>query len=411
MREQHDTVIIGGGQAGLAMSFQLRARGREHVILERRRMAERWRSERWNSLYFQFPNWAVRLPGMSYSGDDADGFLHHTGIIRFIEDYAAQIDAPVREDTEVTVLRQYPETGGYVAETANGEISARRVVIATGPFQRPLIPDFSKNLPASIYQVDATHYRSPDELPRGAVLVVGSGASGCQIADELVQSGRTVFLSVSRHRRVPRRYRGKDMMWWFERMGRLDVTIDAFPGRKYPPSTVVTGVNGGYDIDVRRFAAAGVNVLGHVQGISDGTLALASDANQVLAEADTAYTDFISTADKLVSSSGLQSLLKEDDSRPPPIDPAEIDGVQALNLRDANIRSVIWATGHRFDFDWVKLPVFDANGAPVQQRGVTHCPGVYFLGLHWMHTFRSGLFSFVGEDAAYLAEHMDAAAT
>lgn len=405
MNEQHDTVIIGGGQAGLAMSFQLRERGREHVVLERRQVAERWRSERWDSLRFQFPNWSVCLPGMSHTGNDLNGFLHHTRITRFIEDYAAQIGAPVRENTEVMALRQ--QTGGYVAETRDGDILARRVVIATGPFQRPLIPHFSKNLPSFIYQVDAAHYRSPDELPRGAVLVVGSGASGCQIADELLQSGRTVFFSVSRHRRVPRRYRGKDMMWWFERMGRFDVTIDAFPSRKYPPSTVITGMNGGYDIDVRRFAMEGVNVLGRVQGISDGTLALASDANQVLAEADKAYTDFIAAAGKLASSPDLQSSLGEDDSRTPPANPPEIDAVPAINLQDANIHSVIWATGHSFDFDWIKLPVIDANGAPVQQRGVTGCPGVYFLGLHWMHTFKSGLFSFVGEDAAYLAEHME----
>ena len=407
MKDQHDTVIIGGGQAGLAMSFRLRELGREHVVLERRRLAERWRSERWDSLRFQFPSWSLRLPGMPHSGDDLDGFLHHTLITRFIEDYAAKINAPVREGTEVTALRQIPGMG-YKVETSNGEISARRVVIATGPFQRPFVPNFSKNLPASIYQADATNYRNPDELPQGAVLVVGSGASGCQIADELLQSGRTVFLSVSRHRRVPRRYRGKDMMWWFERMGRFDVTIDAFPGQKYPPSTVVTGMNGGYDVDVRRFAAAGMNVIGHAQGIADGSLSLATDANHILAEADKAYTDFISRAGKLVSSSDLQSSLKDDDSQPPPENPEEIGGIQRLNLRDTNIRAVIWATGHRFDFDWVKLPVIDANGAPVQQRGVTSCRGVYFLGLHWMHTFKSGLLSFVGEDAAYLADHMDA---
>ena len=244
MVEHHDTVIIGGGQAGLAMSFHLRERGQEHIVLERRHIGERWRSERWNSLHFQFPNWSMQLPGMTHSGTEPDGFSHHTLTTRFIEDYAKMIDAPVRENTEATALRQDAKTGGYLIETQNGTIAARNVVIATGPFQRPFIPAFGKNLPSSVYEIDAARYRSPAELPGGAVLVIGSGASGCQIADEFYQAGRTVFLSVSRHRRVPRRYRGKDMFWWFEKMGRFDVTVDTFPDRKYPPSTVVTGVNG-----------------------------------------------------------------------------------------------------------------------------------------------------------------------
>jgi putative flavoprotein involved in K+ transport len=405
--EHHDTAIIGSGQAGLAMSFHLAERGREHIVLERSRVGERWRSERWNSLHFQFPNWSVGLPGMKYAGVDPDGFSHHADITRFIEGYSRRIDAPVRENTEVTALRHDNNAESYLVETSNSAIKARNVVIATGPFQRPYIPIFCKNLSSSVYQTDASRYRSPDQLPSGGVLVVGSGASGCQIADELYHTGRTVYLSVSRHRRVPRRYHGKDMFWWFQRMGLFDVTIDSFPEGKYPPSTVVTGINGGYDVDIRRYAKDGVRVLGHMQGISDCTIAFASDANEILHRADRAYADFVSAADKLVDQSDLRSAIEMDDKQSIPETVVEIDSPLTLNLREANIGTVIWATGHRFDFSWAQLPVFDQTGAPIQNRGVTSCPGLYFLGLHWMHTFKSGLLSFVGEDAAYLAQYMD----
>jgi putative flavoprotein involved in K+ transport len=411
MAEHHDTVIIGGGQAGLAASFHLRERGREHVILERRHVGERWQNERWNSLHFQFPNWSMQLPGMTYTGAEPDQFSHHTNITRFIEDCARRIEAPVRENSEVITLRRDAATEDYLIETQNSTIKTRNVVIATGPFQRPLIPAFCNSLPSSIHQIDAAHYWSPNELPPDAVLVVGSGASGCQIADELYHSGRTVFLSVSRHRRVPGRYHGKDMFWWFEKLGRFDITIDTFPNRKYPPSTVVTGVNGGYDVDIRRFAKEGVQILGNVQGISDGNVALASDVNEILNGADRACADFISAADTLLVQSDLRSLLEMDESQSPPGIARDIENKQTLNLHEANIGAVIWATGHRFDFGWVHLPIFDSLGAPIQNRGVTSCRGVYFLGLHWMHTFKSGLLSFVGEDAAYLADYMDASAT
>jgi putative flavoprotein involved in K+ transport len=353
----------------------------------------------------------MQLPGMTYTGAEPDQFSHHTNITRFIEDCARRIEAPVRENSEVTTLRRDAATEDYLIETQNSTIKTRNLVIATGPFQRPFIPAFCNSVPSSIHQIDAAHYRSPNELPPGAVLVVGSGASGCQIADELYHSGRTVFLSVSRHRRVPRRYHGKDMFWWFEKLGRFDITIDTFPNRKYPPSTVVTGVNGGYDVDIRRFAKEGVQILGHVLGISDGNVALASDVNEILNGADTAYADFISVADTLLVQSDLWSLLEMDDSQSPPGIARDIENKQTLNLHEANIGAVIWATGHRFDFGWVHLPIFDSLGAPIQSRGVTSCRGVYFLGLHWMHTFKSGLLSFVGEDAAYLADYMDASAT
>lgn len=406
MRESHDTVVIGGGQAGLAMSAVLQRRGHEHVVLERRRVGERWRTERWDSLRFQFPNWSIQLPGYTYRGDDPDGFAHYREIVRVVENYAASSRAPVREHTEVVGLTEDTDGKGFVLSVPDGSIHTRRVVLATGPFQRPFIPRMAGDLSPSVRQTDPTRYRNPQELPDGAVLVVGSGASGCQIADELLHAGRRVFLSVSRHRRAPRRFRGKDVYWWLEKLGRFAQTIDTFPDRRWPPSTVITGVNGGYDVDVRRMAAEGVTVVGRVVGASDRTVALAANANAILDEADQAYASFLAAAREFVTKAKLQGDLADESRADPPPLPTALDERESLDLGQENITTILWATGYTYDYGWIKAPVFDDRGRPVHNRGVTQVPGLVFLGLHWMHTFKSGLFSGVGSDAEYLAEHM-----
>ena len=406
MKERYDTVIIGGGQAGLAMSYCLQQRGREHIIIERRRIAERWRTERWDSLRFQMPNWSLQLPGKSYAGDDPHGFADYSDILRFVEDYAGEIAAPVRTGTEVMALDRDDHSDGFSISTARGAIAARHVVIATGPFQRPQIPEFSRGFPSYIYQTDATHYRNPDELPAGSVLIVGSGASGCQIAEELLRNGRKVFLSISRHRSVPRRYRNRDVVWWAEKLKLFDVPIDSFPGKKYPPTTIMTGIDGGHDIDARALAKSGATLLGRVRSVSESKLGLADDAAQILKEADKSYTDFISAANTLAATHAMRTEVEQGDGPPPQVSP-QFQFSSSLDLRAENIRSVIWTAGHGYTFDWVKLPIFDAGGMPIQQRGVTDCPGAYFLGLHWMHTFGSGILAYVGKDAAFLADHMD----
>jgi putative flavoprotein involved in K+ transport len=403
MRERHDTVVIGGGQAGLVMSAVLQQRGREHVVLERRQVGERWRTERWKSLRFQFPNWSLELPGYAYSGDDPNGFAHWREILRVIEDYAASTRAPVREHTAVTGLRM--DDGGFVLSVSDGTIHARHVVVATGPFQRPRIPRLSESVARSVLQTDPTRYQRPEDLPDGAVLVVGSGASGCQIADELLRAGRTVFLSVSRHRRVPRRFRGRDVYWWLDRMGRFAQTIDSFPGRQWPPSTVVTGVSGGYDVNVRQMAADGIRVLGRVVGASDDALAVATNANEILDEADAAFAGFLAAAREFAAANPDPGFAEEEPTGSASL-PATVVEVESLDLRRENVVAIIWATGYDYDYGWLQVPVLDAQHRPLQQRGVTQVPGLYFLGLHWMHTFKSGLFSGVGSDAEYLAEHM-----
>jgi putative flavoprotein involved in K+ transport len=385
------------------MSAVLQQRGREHVVLERGRVGGRWRTERWESLRFQFPNWSLELPGYAYSGDDANGFAHWSEILRLIEDYAAGIRAPVREHTEVSGLRA--DDGGFVLSVSDGAIHARQVVVATGPFQRPRIPQFSRDVMPWVLQTDPTRYRRPQDLPDGAVLVVGSGASGCQIADELLRAGRTVFLSVSRHRRVPRRFRGKDVYWWLERMGRFAQTIDSFPDRMWPPGIVVTGVSGGYDVDVRQMAADGAVVLGRIIGTSDGRLTIARNANEFLDEADATFAGFL-TAAREFAAAHSDSELADDEPAEVTV-PARFTEVESLDLRRENAAAIVWATGYGYDYGWLQCPVFDDRGRPLQQRGVTPVPGLYFLGLHWMHTIESGLLCGVGSDANYLAEQMD----
>ena len=404
MREEHDTAIIGGGQAGLAMSAVLQQHGREHVVLERGRVGGRWRTERWDSLRFQFPNWSLELPGYAYSGEDPNAFAHWREILRLIENYAASLGTPVREHTGVTEL--VAGNGGFALSVPDGTIHARKVVVATGPFQRPRIPRLSRELSPSVFQTDPTRYRCPEDLPDGAVLVVGSGASGCQIADELLHAGRSVFLSVSRHRRVPRRFRGQDVYWWLEQMGRFEQTIDSFPGRHWPPGIVVTGVSGGYDVSVRQMAKDGIRVLGRALSASDGRLVVARNVNEVLDEADQTFAGFV-TAAREFAAAHPDAELAEDELNQSDAVPAAIDEVDSLDLRRENVAAIIWATGYDCDYGWLGAPVLDAHGRPRQHRGVSQVPGLYFLGLHWMHTIKSGLLCGVGADAHYLAEHMN----
>jgi putative flavoprotein involved in K+ transport len=406
MQEQHDIVVIGGGQAGLAMSAVLQRRGREHIVLERGQLGGRWRSERWESLRFQFPNWSLELPGYAYSGDNPDGFAHWRQILSLIEDYAGSSRAPVREHTEVTEVRR-EDSDGFLLSVREGTIRARQVVVATGPFQRPHIPPFAADVPAGVLQTDPTRYRRPGDLPDGAVLVVGSGASGCQISEELRRAGREVFLSVSRHRRVPRRFHGQDVYWWLDRLGRFATPIDSFPGRQWPPSTVVTGVNGGYDVNVRQMAADGIRILGRISGASNATVTVARNANEILDEADQTYVGFLDSAREFAATSPDLQLDEEIPVDPAGL-PARVAEVDSLDLQKGNITTIIWATGYGYDYDWLRVPVLDDRGRPRQQRGVSPVPGLYFLGLHWMHTFKSGLLSGVGDDAEYLAEHMTA---
>ncbi|HZP35525.1 MAG TPA: NAD(P)-binding domain-containing protein [Methylomirabilota bacterium] len=401
--ERHETVIIGGGQAGLAMSHALSGRGRPHVVLERGRVAERWRSERWDSLCFQFPNWSLALPGQPYDGAEPEGFASREQVVAFIERYAAAIAPPIR--TGVTVLSLGAARGGagFRLQTTQGVLAADNVVVATGPYQQPVIPAPGAALPARITQVHSSAYRNPALLPAGAVLVVGSGASGCQIVEDLLAAGRRVFLAVGRHRRFPRRYRGRDMFWWMDRLGALDQTLEEQPEARRRPNPLVTGVGGGHDIDLRDYAARGVVLLGHVEAVDGERLHLADDLHAQIARGDEGVAVFTRAVDALVARAGL-SAPEETVPAPGPLPPGEPP--RTLDLDAAGITTVVWATGFRRDFSWIGLPVLDASGEPVHRRGVTGCPGLYFLGLPWLHTLKSSVLCGVGRDAGHLAEHI-----
>ena len=413
MTARYETVIVGGGHAGLALGYHLGRLGRPHVILERGRVAERWRSERWDSLMFQFPNWSLRLPGQEYGGDDPDGFASRAEVIAFIERYREAIDAPVR--TGVRVDRVAPIDGGLRLETTEGPIEAAHVVIATGPYQEPILPAVRHALPPSLVQVHASGYRNPARLPAGAVLVVGSGASGCQIVEDLLAAGRTVYLSVGRHRRYPRRYRGHDMFWWMERIGALDQTLEERPEARERPNPLVTGVGGGHEIDLRDYAAAGVTLLGHLRDVTGSRLHLADDLEALLATGDESVGVFTRAVDAYIGRSGLTAPAEA----PPPPGSLQVGSLRAaprapireLDLAASGITSVVWATGFRREFGWIDAPVLDEQGEPVHRRGVTGCAGLYFLGLPWLHKLKSSVLCGVGDDAAHLADHIAAGAT
>jgi len=403
--ERVETVIIGGGQAGLAMSYHLAQRGREHLVLERARVAERWRSERWDSLHFQFPNWSLALPGQGYVGDEPDGFAHKDEVVRFIERYASRIATPMRCGVDVTALHRAPSGVGFELTTPQGRIAARHAIVATGPYQRPRLTRWSREVPADIVQLHARDYRRPQALPDGAVIVIGAGASGCQIADELLEAGRNTYLSVGRHRRMPRRYRGRDVFWWRRELGELDRTVDDMPPGLRQPPPVVTGVHGGYEVDLRQSAARGLRLCGHLNGVADGTLSWADDLQEMLRAGDGHYRAFTSAIDAHVAQTGLD-VPQESDADDILIDRTHttpISSPSTLNLRSARVGAVIWATGYMLDFGWIEIPVFDAAGLPQQRRGATSVPGLYFLGLHWMHKAKSSFLCGVGEDAAHIA--------
>ena len=406
--EQIETVIIGGGHAGLTMSYSLSQLGREHVILERGRVGERWRSERWDSFHFQFPNWTIELPGYKYQCDDSDAFAPGREIVRFLDGYAGFIKAPVRSGVAVTSLEQGSREERYLIRTQNGTIEAGTIVIATGPFQMPAIPAISATVPPDFFQLHSNKYRNADELPPGAILVVGAGSSGCQITEDLTQNGRRVYLSVGRHRRVPRRYRGRDFSWWGSTMGLWEHTVDMLPSpqAKYDPLPLLTPAKGGHDVDLRRMANDGVTLLGRLQAINGSVVTIANDLQKNLAEGDRRLTEYKKNVENFIGKNGL-SVPAETFTDQELADPEEVvHPLLELDLNTAGISSIIWATGFRYDFEWVKLPLFDDKGEPVHQRGVTTLPGLYFLGIKWLYKRKSHFMLKAGpaEDAAYIAE-------
>ena len=403
---QHiDVVIIGGGQAGLAMSYYLTQQGRAHVVLERGRVAETWRSQCWDSFTLVTPNWMTQLPGFPSQCNDPDGFLPRDDVVIFLERYARSFQAPLRCSVQATGVGLHPGGDGYLVETSDGPFEAHNVVLATGGFPRPKLPRASASVPVNILQLHSSQYRKPQRLPSGAVLVVGSGQSGSQIAEELHQSGRQVYICVSRCGRSPRRYRGKDVMWWVNQMGGYDRTLDQLPSpaARFTCHPDLTGKDGGHEINLRQLAREGVVLLGRLQEVQGSHAILAPDLEENLDRADALATQITHAIDDFVLRTGMDVPVESMIEDPMSIWMPPAEPILEVDLYAVGISTVIWATGFQFDFGWVHVPVFDEAGSPLHQRGVTSSPGLYFLGLPWLYKEKSALLFGVGEDAAFLA--------
>jgi putative flavoprotein involved in K+ transport len=400
MNERFDTVVIGGGQAGLAVGYYLTQQNREYIIIEKCRVGEAWRSAKWDSFSLVSPNWTVRLPGFAYEGNDPDGFLTRNEVVRYLEDYVRLFNPPVRTGVEVTCIQG--DEGGFAIETNAGKFQAANVVVATGAFQKPKIPAFSSKIAPHILQIHSSQYRNPQALPPGAVLVVGSGQSGCQIAEELYKQGRKVYLSTGKAVRMPRRYRGKDIFWWGDQTGIFDRTVDKLPSpeERFSANPQLTGRDGGRTLNLHQFALDGVTLLGRLKDADGSKVFIAGDLMDNLAAADKAIAEFKKNIDNFVQQTGMQV---PEEHEPELRAGYESGIITELDLDTAGITSVIWSAGYSFDFSWIKFPIFDDFGHPVQERGVTAQPGLYFIGLQWLHKLKSSLFLGLAEDAAHIA--------
>ena len=401
------TVVIGAGQAGLAMSWWLAQRAIDHVVLERGEIAHSWKTERWDSLTLLTPNWQSRLPGYGYAGDHPDGFRSMPETIGLLEGYAQRIAAPVRPHTRVTAVRSRAE--GYDVVTDRGTWQCDTLVIASGACNTPLVPALAERVPAAIQTLTPLQYRNPDQLEPGGVLVVGASASGVQIADEIQRSGRPVTLAVGEHVRVPRLYRGKDIKWWMDASGVLDQRydeVDDLIRARHVPSLQLAGYPDRRTIDLNALSALGVKLVGRLAGLDAGKAQFSGSLRNVCALADLKMHRLLDTIDAWASDNGL-------DGEVAPPQRFEATRVEAsppllLDLTRGRIKTLIWATGFRPDYAWLELPVLDRKGAIRHEGGVVEAPGVYVLGLPFLRKRKSSLIDGVGDDARDLSAHLAA---
>jgi putative flavoprotein involved in K+ transport len=399
--ERLDTVVIGAGQAGLSASYHLTQRGREHVVLEQGDVGDTWRTKRWDGFYLNTPNWAQLLPGHEYRGPEPDAFSSRAEVVSYLEEYASAIPAPVRTGVRVSAVR--PDGEGYRVETDDGEVRAGNVVVAAGAYQRPTPPQLAGAAPSDVLQLHTSEYRGPAQLATGGVLIVGGGQSGCQIADELNQAGVATYLSSGRCPWFPRRYRGRELVGWAIDVGLMDDTVDTLPSpaARFACNPPVSGNDGGHDCHPRWLARRGTVLLGRLQGFRGSTAQLAPGLEDALAWGDEFAATFKRRVDEYVREAGIDAPEPE-----PEEEPIAVHDVGELDLRAAGIGTILWANGYRPDLSWIDLPVANADGWPVQQRGVTEFPGLYFVGVHWLHKRKSALFLGVGEDAEHVVSHL-----
>jgi putative flavoprotein involved in K+ transport len=399
-----DTIVVGGGQAGLSVSWHLTQAGKEHIVLDRGEIGDTWRN-RWDSFCLVSPNRLCRLPGFPYDGDDPDGFMLRDEIVDYIEGYAASFDPPYSAGVEVKRITATEDTGRFALTTSDRSLTARNLVITVGTHQHPNFPVWHEDLPHGVTGIHTRDYRNAEGLADGSVFIVGSGQSGCQVAEDLHIAGRDVHLSVGNAGRIPRRYRGRDIFDWDLATGYMTMPVEQHPistDVRFKVHPHMSGRDGGRTIDLRQMALDGIQLHGKVLGVEDGCFRLSGDLAETLAGIDEFCRNEIEGIDNFIEANGLDDPKEEI----PLVDWSPEPEPALLDLSDAKVSTVIYATGFHPDFSWIDLPVFDERGYPRYTRGVTEIPGLYFCGLHWMHTQGSGLFYGVGEDAEYVVAHL-----
>jgi len=401
----YPVIIVGGGQAGLALSYSLKQRNIAHIVFERDRVASAWRSSRWDSFCLVTPNWQCTLPGFPYRGDDPHGFMLKDEIVRYIEDYVAFFAPPLHEGVEVRRVGRTADGEHFAVETSAGTFTAENVVVAVGGYHSVTLPRIAERLPRTIVQIHSSQYKNARSLPDGDVLVIGTGQSGCQIAEDLHIAGRRVHLCVGSAPRVARRYRGKDVVEWLDDLGYYDLPVHEHPlkeGIRARSNHYVTGRDGGRDIDLRKSALEGMQLYGRLLDIDGNRLTFARDLKTNLDNADAVSESIKDTIDRHIERSGISAPLE---ARYVPVWEPERE-VTELDYVAANISTIVWSTGFASNFRWIELPAFDGKGYPTHERGVTSVAGLYFLGLPWLYTWGSGRFSGIARDAEYLSENI-----
>ncbi|MFG1174487.1 flavin-containing monooxygenase [Erwiniaceae bacterium CAU 1747] len=403
MIKEIDTLVVGAGQAGVAMSEHLTQLGIPHLVLEKNRIAEAWRTGRWDSLVANGPAWHDRFPGMAFSHCSPDSFVAKDRVADYFAAYADKFNAPVMTGVEVKRAVRNADRPGFTVETSHGTIQAQRIVAATGPFQKPVIPAVAP--PAEqIYQIHSAHYRNPQQLPQGGVLVVGAGSSGVQIADELQRAGKNVWLSVGAHDRPPRAYRQRDFCWWLGVLGLWDAAANQ-PGREHV-TIAVSGARGGHTVDFRRLAHQGVNLVGLTRDFADGRVSFQPNLADNIARGDANYLSLLDAADDYIARNGLD-LPPEPEAREFLPDPeCMTHPLTELHLAEAGITAIIWATGYASDYSWLQVNAFNEQQRPQHHRGVSSEAGVYFLGLPWLSRRGSTFIWGVWHDARYIADQI-----
>lgn len=402
--EEFEVVVVGAGQAGVAMSEHLTKAGISHVVLERDRIAERWRSERWDSLVANGPAWHDRFPGLEFESYDPDSFVPKEAVADYFVAYAQKFNAPIRTGVEVKSVTKDSNESGFKVLTSDGEIRTKYVVAATGPFQKPaippVIPEHSK-----IHQLHSSDYHNPEQLPEGGVLVVGAGSSGVQIAADLKKAGRDVYLSVGEHDRPPRRYRGRDNVWWLGVLGKWDLATP--PAGAEHVTIAVSGFAGGKTVDFRDLAASGIHLLGLTESFDNGVLRFADDLERNIARGDSNYLSVLTEADEFIAQNNLDLPPEPDAHVLGPMPDAAINPIRELQLAESGIATILWATGYSVDYSWLQVPnALNESGRPSHQRGVSNAGGIYFLGLPWLSRRGSAFIWGVWHDAKFLADQI-----